>query len=173
MPCVGVLDHRKLKSPRSSRQDFSSFGCDGMVTTSDGKLVMVNALNDGFALARFTTGGTQRLYVQHDANYSTMGLLSREGNLVEEYGYSPYGEVTVRQAGTNREFLFSNFEWQYLHQGGRQDPISGLYHFRHRDYAPSLGRWMQQDPAGYVDGMSLYGYVASALYRPLGAHHHD
>lgn len=23
-------------------------------------------------------------------------------------------------------------------------------------YSPTLGRWMQQDPAGYVDGLDLY-----------------
>ena len=26
-------------------------------------------------------------------------------------------------------------------------------------YSPTLGRWMQQDPAGYVDGMGAYCYV--------------
>ena len=29
-------------------------------------------------------------------------------------------------------------------------------------YHPTLGRWLQRDPLGYVDGMSLYQYVASA-----------
>ena len=28
-------------------------------------------------------------------------------------------------------------------------------------YNPTLGRWMQQDPMEYVDGMSLYGYESS------------
>jgi len=31
-----------------------------------------------------------------------------------------------------------------------------LYHVRHRSYHPTLGRWMQRDAIGYVDGMSLY-----------------
>jgi RHS repeat-associated protein len=41
---------------------------------------------------------------------------------------------------------------EYLFQGGRLDVNTGMYHFGARDYSPTLGRWVQQDPAGYVDG---------------------
>src|SRR5438445_4031402 len=51
------------------------------------------------------------------------------------------------------------FSWVYLHQGGRYDTNSGLYNFRNRDYSPTLGRWMQQDPIGYRTGeTNLYRY---------------
>jgi RHS repeat-associated protein len=36
------------------------------------------------------------------------------------------------------------------------------YCVRHRWLDPELGRWLQRDPAGYVDGMSLYLYGSSA-----------
>ena len=36
---------------------------------------------------------------------------------------------------------------------------SGLYTVRFRSYSPTLGRWLERDPAGYVDGMGLYEYV--------------
>jgi RHS repeat-associated protein len=36
---------------------------------------------------------------------------------------------------------------------------SGLYTVRYRTYSPTLGRWLERDPAGYVDGMGLYEYV--------------
>jgi RHS repeat-associated protein len=48
----------------------------------------------------------------------------------------------------------SLFGWLYLHQGGRLDSATGLYYFRNRDYSPTLGRWMQQDPLGYDAGDS-------------------
>jgi hypothetical protein len=38
-------------------------------------------------------------------------------------------------------------------------------------YSPTLRRWLEQDPAGYVDGLSLYQYVSSSpvnLVDPLG-----
>lgn len=36
------------------------------------------------------------------------------------------------------------------------------YHVRFRWYEPAMGRWLQRDPAGYVDGLQLYEYVNSA-----------
>jgi RHS repeat-associated protein len=36
---------------------------------------------------------------------------------------------------------------------------SGLYTVRYRSYSPTLGRWLERDPAGYVDGMGLYEHV--------------
>ena len=36
---------------------------------------------------------------------------------------------------------------------------SGLYTVRFRTYSPTLGRWLERDPAGYVDGVDLYEYV--------------
>ena len=51
------------------------------------------------------------------------------------------------------------------------DPYAQLYLARHRHYSPELGRWFQRDPAGYMDGMSLYLYASSspfAFVDPMG-----
>jgi RHS repeat-associated protein len=37
----------------------------------------------------------------------------------------------------------------------------GLYQVRHRVYDPHAGRWLQRDPAGFVDGCNLYEYCTS------------
>ena len=39
--------------------------------------------------------------------------------------------------------------------------IDSLCHVRHRAYLTDLGRWTRRDPLGYVEGMSLYAYVAN------------
>ncbi len=47
----------------------------------------------------------------------------------------------------------------------------GTYLARNRWYDPVLGRWLQRDPAGYVDGMSMYEYVRNIPYGsvdPMG-----
>jgi RHS repeat-associated protein len=36
---------------------------------------------------------------------------------------------------------------------------TGLHYNWHRSYDPSLGRYTQPDPLGFVDGPSVYGYV--------------
>ena len=62
----------------------------------------------------------------------------------------------------------SAFSWQYLHQGGRFDVTSGLYHFRHRDYSPSLGRWTSLDPLRYDAGdVNLYRALGNGLPNRL------
>ena len=47
----------------------------------------------------------------------------------------------------------------------RYDAVTGQYHFWARTYSPTLGRWLQRDPLGYVDGVSLYEYAVS---DPIG-----
>ncbi|MBX3356722.1 MAG: hypothetical protein KF724_13590 [Phycisphaeraceae bacterium] len=49
------------------------------------------------------------------------------------------------------------------------NPATGDYLVRHRTYIPTLGRWGERDPAGYVDGASLYQYVGSRPSNGLDA----
>jgi RHS repeat-associated protein len=49
----------------------------------------------------------------------------------------------------------------YLFTGKRYDPETGTYYFPWRTYSASLGRWMQIDPIGVVDGINLYEYAQS------------
>jgi len=49
----------------------------------------------------------------------------------------------------------------YLFQSRRWCTETNLYYFRNRDLFPTLGRFLQRDPIGYADGMSLYEGVKS------------
>ena len=51
---------------------------------------------------------------------------------------------------------FTRFDNPYRFQGLRLDAATGLHHARFRDYADWLGRWTQQDPAGWPDGVNRY-----------------
>lgn len=44
---------------------------------------------------------------------------------------------------------------------GKERDACGLYYFGLRYYAPWLGRWLNPDPLGEVDGLNLYGMVAN------------
>ena len=63
----------------------------------------------------------------------------------------------------------SNIENSVTYTGRRFDEESGLYYFRHRYHHPQLGHFTNRDPAGYVDGMSLYqSYFAPGGLDPSG-----
>ena len=50
-------------------------------------------------------------------------------------------------------------------------PGSSLMHTPHRSYRTDVGRYLQQDPAGIVDGMNRYAYAGNNpidLFDPLG-----
>ena len=42
-------------------------------------------------------------------------------------------------------------------------PVTGDYYVRARVYKPSIGRWISQDPLGFVDGLSLFVYSQNRL----------
>ncbi len=115
----------------------------------------------------------ETLYYVHDALGSVVGLLDDpvEANipakLVERYDYDPYGTtyISCRQGQTFVSCETSRYGNPFLWTAQRYDAAVGLYHFLFRTYSPTLGRWMQRDPAGYVDGVSLYEYVKS---KPIG-----
>jgi RHS repeat-associated protein len=48
----------------------------------------------------------------------------------------------------------------YMHNKEAPGSAGGVYLARLRWYDPLLGRWLSRDPAGYVDGLNLYLYVA-------------
>jgi uncharacterized delta-60 repeat protein/RHS repeat-associated protein len=168
--------HFALARYNSNGSLDTSFDTDGKLTTQigtssyalsvmiqpDGKIVAAG-YSDGYAaLARYEVTGEmeERLYVLNDANYNVTALASANGAVVERYLYDPYGARTILTP-TWGSRSSSSFAWVYGHQGGRLDGFSGLYHFRNRDLSPTLGRWMQKDPLGYVDGMNSYQYVHS------------
>ena len=120
-------------------------------------------LRDRDANANPADGLEQRHYVQHDANFNVTAITDPTGTVAQRYEYDPYGQATVLTG--NWHPTTGNSNWQYLHQGGRYDPATTLHHFRNRDYSAELGRWVQQDPLGYVDGGNLYQY---AKLNPMG-----
>ncbi len=132
----------------------------------------------------FTVYGVMdgRIYYLTDANFNVTALVDEvevdSWQVVERYAYDPYGSVTVLDGGpgdpdnpATEPGGEGDTEWDadpngvsdhlnpILYCGYYYDLETGLYHVRNRSYHPHLGRWVQRDPEGYVDGMSLYEYV--------------
>ena len=106
----------------------------------------------------------ETLYTLSDANQNVTALVNSAGTVLERYLYDPYGNVTVMDGAWGGR-SGSLYESTVLFAGYWRDSETGLYHVRNRMYHIRLGLWLQRDPLGYVDGMSLYEYVGG---RPVG-----
>ncbi len=81
--------------------------------------------------------------------------MDEEAKLISYEEYFPYGGTAII-AGKNKAEVKLK---EYRYSGKERDDSSGLYYYGARYYAPWLGRWLNPDPAGTVDGMNLYAFV--------------
>ncbi len=120
---------------------------------------------DALILRDRDTGGSpdldERLYVLQDANWNVVAVANPGGTVLERYVYEPYGKPAFLDGswGARGSSLYA---WVYLHQGGRYEAATGLYHFRNRELSAALGRWNAQDPAGLGVDTNLYRYEKNA-----------
>ena len=101
-----------------------------------------------------------QLIAQYDGTLSNVvtghlsqpiAMFSESGSMVWRGVHNGYDiEVHV----TSRD-LKARFPGQYDILG------NGLYYNYHRDYDPSLGRYIQSDPIGLSGGLNTYGYVGA------------
>ena len=135
--------------------------------TAAGDLVATGA-GAAVALLPSVTGVilADRLYAEQDADYNVTSLTDASGAVVERYRYGAYGSVTVLNPdGTVRgdgTATSSRYSWVYLYQGMRLDVLAGTYIAQCRVYDVTLDRWLQEDPAGYIDGPNRYQFELSS-----------
>ena len=97
---------------------------------------------------------------------STMALSDAAGAIVERVDYDAYGQPTffdadgnvISQSSIGNTILFTAREYNIE---------SETYFYRARSMHPNVGRFMQKDPLGYIDGMNIFVYVSNlpVLYR--------
>jgi RHS repeat-associated protein len=96
-------------------------------------------------------GGSYKTYIP-DGLGSTAALKDSTGALTDTFRYWPYGEERVRTGTTATPFRYVGAEGTYRDAQGR------LF-VRARAYSPTIGRWMQPDPASQAPiGVSPYEY---------------
>ena len=106
-------------------------------------------------------------YFLQDANWNTVAVTMPNLGpgpawfVGQRYVYSPYGNATILNADWSSPPSGETPAVDNLYQGMTLDPMTGLYYARNRNYSPSLGRWINQDPAGYINGANTYQFVES------------
>jgi len=121
-------------------------------------------LVDYTAAGSVAAGQPEVFHYLRDVLGSIVGLTNASGTLVERYTYDPYGKTFIETwnpaTQTWSPALASPLGNPFFWTGQRYDPTTATYHFWARTYSPVLGRWLQQDPLGYIDSQNLYAYVA-------------
>jgi RHS repeat-associated protein len=117
---------------------------------------------DGNCDGDYADEGDSVLYYCNDANFNVTALVDTDGNAVERYTYTPYGQVTVCDGSWSpRENNVSAYSNEILFTGHRLDPETGLYDAGFRFYHPTLGRFILPDPQQGDGGSFEYQYVDS------------
>lgn len=106
--------------------------------------------------------GNNTYYYHANHLGSVMALTDSEGHIAEHIEYDAFGTPSFFDASGNalsasaigNNILFTGREW---------DAESHTYYFRARTQHPALGRFMQKDPMGYIDGMNDYVYVGNKV----------
>lgn len=87
--------------------------------------------------------------------YSVIALVDDQGQVVGAYSYDVYG--LMRPSGpTDRDPRYAFQGRPLAVYQTAQGATLPIYDFRARSYDPVLGRFMQHDPADYIDSYNLY-----------------
>jgi RHS repeat-associated protein len=78
-----------------------------------------------------------------------------DGQIISYEEYYPYGCTSYQAMDGGIEVSAK----RYRYTGKERDEESGFYYFGARYYCCYLGRWINPDPGGLVDGLNLYAYV--------------
>ncbi|WP_248916972.1 RHS repeat-associated core domain-containing protein, partial [Pseudomonas moorei] len=85
---------------------------------------------------------------------SSLFELDQKANVLTLEEYFLYGGTAVWSGKTA-----SKTQYKSARYSSRERDATGLYYYGFRCYVPWLGRWINPDPAGSVDGLNLYRMV--------------
>jgi len=112
---------------------------------------------------------TSRLHYLGDANYNVTAVVNSDGQVLERYTYSAYGEATIYTHGWSATRTSSLYANTNLYTGRELDLTTGLYYYRARYYGADIGRFAGRDPL--KADIDLYRYCVNnpVLYvDPMG-----
>jgi RHS repeat-associated protein len=108
-------------------------------------------------------GKKKTAYYHADGLGSIVAMTDDRAKVVQSYEYDSYG---------NLHDLKNSIKQPYTYTGREYDRETGLYYYRARYYDSDVGRFISEDPLGFLAGdVNLYGYVWNrpiAFIDPLG-----
>ena len=100
------------------------------------------------------TGGllsaeSKNYFVINDNVGNITSVIDSQGNIINSYVYSPFGELIVEQEQVKLNIGFNT----------KYEDASGLIYYNNRYYDSDLGRFISQDPIFEEGGINLYNFV--------------
>ena len=112
--------------------------------------------------------GSTKLYPHRNQQNSTTALTDQTGTVVERYAYTPHGDLVVLNP-ISFATLTTTPLTRYTYTGRELDSETASYHFRARQYSPTLGRFLSHDPILYLAGANTYSsYFSQSRTDPSG-----
>jgi RHS repeat-associated protein len=101
------------------------------------------------AQEQIATSETRWLLTDHLGTVRDM--VGSTGGVLNHLQYDSFGNLLAQSTPT--------IATRYGFTGREFDSSLGLYYYRARYYSPELGRFLQQDPLGFIDGTNPTSYV--------------
>jgi RHS repeat-associated protein len=165
---LAALNGRNLQYDANGRRIQNlvgtSFLYDGANIAQElsGSTVTANLLSGGIDEGFSRTDSSGAFTQLKDALGSTIALADSNGNVQTSYTYDPFGNTSASGAGNANVYQYT----------GRENENNGLYYYRARYYSPLLGRFISEDPLGFVGSRpNVYAYASddpANLLDPLG-----
>jgi RHS repeat-associated protein len=135
-------------------------------------LNIVQELSGSTPTANILTGRLDEIFTRAESSATTsfladglgsiLALTNSSGAVQTEYTYEPFGSASTSGTASANPSQFT----------ARENDGTGLYFYRARYYAPSLHRFVSQDPIAFAAGdPNLYAYVGNSplnFVDPLG-----
>ena len=118
----------------------------------------VRALRWVAGLPRDVRNDQLRFCLSNHLNSSTLELDER-GRILSREVYYAFGGTALWAGVSEIEARYKTIRYS-----GKERDATGLYCYGYRYYAPWLQRWVNPDPAGFVDGLNLFKML---LNNPL------
>jgi RHS repeat-associated protein len=142
----------ELDHPRGSANGAVNSWAD--LNTSN-QLIMRHFFLDSLdsIFARMDSSGNVAWHLA-DHHESIRGLMNNSGSLIDQTTYDAWGNISSESSPSNGD--------RYKFDSGEYSPVTGLYHFGARYYGPAIGRFVSQDPLGFIAGDTNLGrYVGN------------
>ena len=114
-------------------------------------------------------------YYTRDNLGSIRELVNTQGKVVQRYSYGVYGTTRLEKDNPNDSQVF--IENPYAYTGRIWEQETGLYDYRARYYSPETGRFLSEDPIGFLAGdFNNYRYVKDnplIFVDPYGLFSHE